>query len=173
MRWQTRRGERLWKASTPKLRRFFAAAVFFTFAGAAILLDVTETRHVPLTILALYVTLFGFAAIGYSYAGLKDWRLAPVGLAFQAAATVVGSWAESHGYAVRLSPAAEHQRMAIDAMGCFIFIVVGYSLLIRFIHALSQRGARLQTEVLLAKQIHDSLVPVVEGRSGSIEYYGR
>ena len=173
MRWQTRRGERLWKASTPRLRRFFAAAVFFTFAGAAILLDVTESRHVPLGILALYVTLFGFAAIAYSFAGLKDWRLLPIALALQAAATGLGSWAESRGYAVRLSPAGEHERMVTDAIGCFLFIVVGYSLLIRFIHALSQRGARLQTEVQLAKQIHESLVPAIAGRSSGAEYYGR
>ena len=51
--------------------------------------------------------------------------------------------------------------------------MLGYILFIRFIHRVARGHAELQTEVTLARRIHDALVPVVSGRSARADYYGR
>jgi hypothetical protein len=173
MRWRSRRGERLWAASSPQGRVLFALGVFAVFAALGVLLDVPRATHAPLPVLALYALLMGAMAVGYAFALIWDTRLLPVAVGLFVLTNLVGNWASVPGRSVALAPAAQQARLRFDSVAAFAFVVGGYILLIRFIHSMARGHARLHTEVELARGIHDALVPAVSGRTSHAEYYGR
>jgi sigma-B regulation protein RsbU (phosphoserine phosphatase) len=82
-------------------------------------------------------------------------------------------WATAASRVRVLAPAEQHARLVTDAIACFVCVILGYTFFLRFIHAMARGHTRLQTEVTLAKGIHDALVPTVSGRSAHADYYGR
>ena len=173
MRWQTRRGERFWGATSARTRLLFALGVFFVFSTFGVLLDVPRRMHAPLPYLALYAALMGVMAVCYAFALMWDLRLLPVGIGMLFVMALVGERANAPGRAVVLPPEAQHQRLLLDTILSFELVALGYVFMIRFIHSMARGHARLQTEVDLARGIHDALVPPVSGRSAGAEYYGR
>lgn len=172
MKWRSKRGQRFWEASTRSSRVLFALAIFFTFAGLSILFDVPRAVHPPLWSLALYALTFGLTAAGYGFAALWDLRLVPPAVLLHMGSTViVTSYFKRHPMAT-LAAAAQHQRLFIDAVACFLLVGLGYVSMIRFIHSMARGHALLKAEVTLARRIHESLVPVVSGCAGACEYYG-
>jgi len=149
----------------------FGLAVFFLFAGVAILLDVPRATHPALWGLAIYAAMLGMTCVVYAFGTLKDLRLMPLAIALQIGSSVFAKWATRADQT--LTPAMLHQRLQIDALACFTLVILGYAFFIRFIHRVSRGHADLRTEVRLAKGIHDSLVPVVSGRVAGADYYGR
>jgi sigma-B regulation protein RsbU (phosphoserine phosphatase) len=61
----------------------------------------------------------------------------------------------------------------LEAMVCIAAIVLGYIFFVMFITGEGTKTVRLQTEIGLAKKIHDHLVPAVDFRSDHLELYGR
>jgi hypothetical protein len=173
MRWRTKRGERFWGASTRRSRIFFALAIFFTFAGLAVLFDVPRAAHPPLWTLAVYASVFGVMAVSAGFAALWDLRIIPLTIVLQVGLTYFARWIERLQHWPTLSPDGQHQRLVADASLCFVLVALGYVFFIRSIHAIARGHAELRTEVMLARRIHDALVPRIAGRSGRAEYYGR
>ena len=58
-------------------------------------------------------------------------------------------------------------------MGIIIQLVLGYIFLIQFIMTEGTRHVRLKTEMNLAKELHDILVPTINLKNGNWEIYGR
>lgn len=173
MRWQSKRGERLWKASSARSRVMFACAVFFTFSALGVLVDVPRPTHTPLWSFAIYVALFGAIGVAYVFGTLWDLRLIPAAIGLQIALSMFADWATEVARVTALAPAEQHARLVMDAIACFFFVIIGYTFFVRFIHIMVRSHARLQTEVTLAKGIHDALVPTVSGQSDHADYYGR
>jgi phosphoserine phosphatase RsbU/P len=173
MRWKTRRGKRLWAATSPRTRLFLGIGVFCVFATFGVLLDVPRQAHVPLPYLALYAFLMGLMAVCYAFALLWDQRLLPIGIALLLLNSSIGEWVSRPGRGLVLSPAATHARLRTDTIVSIALIALGYVFLIRFIHSLARRHANLSTEVELARAIHDALVPAVSGSTRGVEFYGR
>src|SRR5215471_11267597 len=92
MRWQTKRGERFWAASSTSSRVMFGLAVFFLFAGVAILLDVPRATHPALWGLAIYAAMLGMTCVVYAFGTLKDLRLMPLAIALQIGSSVFAKW---------------------------------------------------------------------------------
>jgi serine phosphatase RsbU (regulator of sigma subunit) len=65
------------------------------------------------------------------------------------------------------------QRAARDGFACLALTMAGYALFIRFITSQGVQSVRMRTEMLLARDIHDSLVPPLTCRKGPVEVYGR
>ena len=151
----------------------FALGVFCVFATLGVLLDMPRPAHAPLFYLAAYASLMGAMAVCYAFTAFWDLRLLPVAVGLLFLREMVGDWANAPGTAVVLSPPAQHQRLTTDTWVAFVLLVLGYVFLVRFIHTIARGHARLQTEVDLARGIHEALVPDVSGRSASAEYYGR
>jgi len=172
MRWRTRRGARLWAATSPGGRMLLALGVFCIFATLGVLLDMPRAAHPPLPALAAYACLMGAMAVCYAFTLFWDLRLLPPAFVLLFLMSAVGDWAVAPGRAVVLSPADQHRRLTTDTWVAFELLVLGYVFLIRFIHTIARGHARLQTEVDLARGIHEALVPVVSGRSAGAEYYG-
>ncbi len=173
MRWQSKRGERLWNSTSARSRIMFACAIFFTFSALGVLVDVPRPTHTPLLTFAIYVAFFGAIGVAYVFATLWDLRLIPVAIALHVAISMFADWATAAARVATLAPAEQHTRLVMDAIGCFVFVMLGYTFFVRFIHVMVRGHARLQTEMVLAKGIHEALVPTVSGQSGHAEYYGR
>jgi len=65
------------------------------------------------------------------------------------------------------------ERAARDGFMCLALAMGGYGLFIRFITSQGVQSVRLRTEMTLARDIHDSLVPPLTCRQGSLEVFGR
>jgi serine phosphatase RsbU (regulator of sigma subunit) len=65
----------------------------------------------------------------------------------------------------------QHQ-LASLGVGAMFSIILGYFLLVLFVRRLGKSYFRVQTEVKLAGEIHASLVPTIQKRSGQFEFYG-
>lgn len=173
MRWQSKRGKRLWAATSLRSRVLLFLAIFFTASALGVLLDIPRTSHLPAAYLVTNVALFGLMAVFFGLGTVLDLRLILVGLAFNAIATGIGTFAAGSLAAVPIPAVAEHQRLRVDVIAAFACIVLGYFFFIRFIHSMARSHSVLNTEVVLAKRIHEALVPVVSGRSEHARYYGR
>src|SRR5262245_24775652 len=171
MRWRTKRGERFWATTSRSSRVLFGLAMFFFFAGLAILFDVPRASHPPLWGLAIYAAVFGATVVTYAFAVLWDLRLIPLAVVSYVATSAIGTWV-TH---LRPTPTmlTHQQRLEVDAFACSALVLLGYLLFIRFIHRMARGHAELRTEVRLAKEIHDSLVPVVTGSVDRADCDGR
>jgi stage II sporulation SpoE-like protein len=173
VRWQTKRGARLWEASTARSRVMLFGALFFTASTAGVLFDVPRTTHTPLWSFAIYVVLSGMIGVAYAFASLWDLRLIPLVMGLNIALSTFGYWATLAARATMLAPAEQHARLVLDAIACSAFVALGYVFFVRFIHVMAQSNSRLQTEMALARGIHEALVPTVYGQSDHTDYYGR
>ena len=173
MQWQSKRGKRLWAATSLRSRVLMFLAIFFTASALGVLLDVPRPIHLPVPYLAVYVALFGIMAVVFGLATVLDLRLMVVGIALNVIDGMVGKWATQAVGATPLSAAAEHRRLLGDTIASFACVVLGYFFFVRFIHTMARRHSVLNAEVTLAKRIHEALVPVVSGRCERADYYGR
>jgi stage II sporulation SpoE-like protein len=173
MRWQTKRGARLWMATTARSRAMLYGALFFTASTAGVLSDVPRTTHTPLWSFALYVVLSGTIGVAYAFASLWDLRLMPLVVGLNVALSTFGYWATGGDRVTALAPAEQHARLVLDAIASFVCVVLGYAFFVRFIHVMARANFGLQTEMALARGIHESLVPTVCGQTDHADYYGR
>jgi stage II sporulation SpoE-like protein len=173
MRWQTKRGARLWKATSARSRAMLFGALFFTASTAGILLDVPRTTHTALWSFALYVALSGAIGVAYAFASLWDLRLIPLVLGLNIALSAFGRWATAAARVTVLAPAEQHARLVLDAIACFFCVALGYVFFVRFIHIMARSNSGLQAEMALARGIHETLVPTVCGQADHADYYGR
>src|SRR5690242_2641557 len=173
MRWQSKRGARFWNATSVRSRVMFGVAIFFMLGAMGLLIDVSQAAHAPLWTLAVYVGLLGAVGVTYVFAMLWDLRLLLVAIGLHATASAFAAWATAPAQMSVLTPAEQHTRLHLDAIVTIAFVTLSYSLFMRFMHSVVRGHARMQTEIDLAKGIHDALVPTVSGRSNNADYYGR
>ena len=173
MRWQTKRGARFWSASTARSRAMLFCAVFFSFSAVSVLFDVPRATHPPLWIFAAYAALSGTVGVVYALVTMWDLRLIPLAVGLQIAQSTFTGWATAAARMAVMTPAEQHARLVLDTIVCFFFVALGYVFFVRFIHSLALSNSRLQTEMALARGIHDTLVPTLCGQSGHADYYGR
>jgi len=69
-------------------------------------------------------------------------------------------------------PATPPGRLFVDGTGAIAALMGGYSLFIHFINSSASRYLRVRTEIDLARDIHRVLVPPIDCRIGSVEFYG-
>lgn len=152
----------------------FLAGVCFTFGSFGFIFDGLSLGETSLPRLAFAFLLSGGAGVGYALAALRNRLFLPlvavVHLSLMPLAFLPGVH-QPAGAAAALE--AARQRMILDAPGAAVAIGVGYALFVVFIAREGSKSLRLQTEVTLAKEIHDILAPEILERVGRYEIYGR
>ena len=162
---------RFWASVPARSLAVFLAGVFCTFGCLGLLVDVGAAGQTPARLLVFRVLAYGVVALFYAWGGMRDWRFLFVGLAVQLATQF---WGPSHAVAPRaLSFDALRLRLGIDAMAAMGLLLLGYILIVRFILTDGRRHLRVQAEMALARQIHETLVPAVSTRGAGYEAYGR
>lgn len=148
-------------------------AVFCLFSTIGFLTDVNGLGRQPLAGLVSSVTLAGLVAVGYAYCGTRHPRWLPVVILAHVAATLVIRRAFPAAPLATMPPLEEVEaRMDIALTGSMLGIVGGYVLFVMFIYTEGNRYVRLQTEVALAREIHQLLVPTLAARVGGYEFLG-
>lgn len=164
---------KFWSSLDTRALLPFYAGAFCMFAAIGPLLDVAAGgAHSPRQLVAN--TLFaGFVAVLYAYCAIRRVWLFPVAFVVQFAGNAaLGSVFPEVPNA--LTGAALEQRLRLDAMATLALMTVGgYGFFVMFIVTQGRRHIRLQAEIALARRLHETLVPIIDGRYGRYQIYAR
>ncbi len=145
----------------------FWFAIGLTFAAFGFLMDVmARGRSTPLT-LALNVFTIGLAPVALVWTRMTGRRRT-----FLVVAAVYSLYTL---FVARVSvrlPETPPGRLFLDAAGAMATLMGGYLLFVHFINSSATRYLRARTEIELAHEIHQVLVPPIDRRIGDIEFYG-
>src|SRR5215469_10459123 len=160
-----------WTAVHGWSRVLVLAAVFCQFAAFGLMaLEMRTNRATGAQIVLRMVLTGGFGA---GYAALvmaRKFRYFPVLILIQALSELLLAKTSRPGES--LAGAALQGQLVRFAIGAMIGIVVAYNLMIHFFRAEGRRYFEMRTEMALAKEIHDSLVPVCATSFAGFEIYG-
>jgi len=164
---------RFWQEVSLRSTLLSAAGVFCLFAPLGFLVDVIDAGRHTARHLAFLVVFSGIMAVGYFVAGSRRWMWALVGLgAFQVVVTY-GTRPLFPAPPPLAEVAALRGRLVLDGLGIIALIIASYHLLMAFIGSEGVRQVRMGTELALAGEIHDTLVPPVSLRGDFFEVRGR
>ena len=159
------RGQNPFDHFSPSARLIFYAGVFCVFAPFALIYDLASPKGLPWTTLALWSIYSGATSVGWAYGLTRNvrflWIHVPVSF-------VVASL-----FGERFYERSNAQTFLVaEAVVCIVVVVLGYIFLSVFISREGTKSIRLQTEINLAKEIHDHLVPAVGRTTEHLELYG-
>lgn len=154
-------------AMLPRRSAFvFFAAVFFTFAPLSVLMVSSLAQQRPWTSVLFLWLLSGCIAVSWAATFTLSARYAVGIVLFSALAFVFFG-------VVRDGPLGVHDvGGSVEGLGSAAAIVVGYVLFVVFISGQGRATMRLQTEMELARSIHETLVPPVDVTEGNYEIRG-
>jgi serine phosphatase RsbU (regulator of sigma subunit) len=140
-------------------------AVFFIFAPIGLLLVNRFAAVRPWQATSVYFAFSGLQAVGWAYAFFANrYRILYLVVAAQVL-WVVMPWA----FPVTSGPSFA---MSFEGIGSVVAIAAGYALFVMFIAGEGARSVRLETEMSLAREIHDALIPPVTGTVDRYELFG-
>jgi sigma-B regulation protein RsbU (phosphoserine phosphatase) len=150
-------------------RRSFAVflfAVFFTFAPLGLLMTSAFSPPRPLAEVALSWVLSGLVAVSWALTfTLSRWFAFAIAATSLAQMTAFGTFSEGPAPITPGQP-------ALATLATALAIALGYVLFIVFISRQGQATLRLHTEMVLARQIHETLVPPIQVRRDRLEIVG-
>jgi len=164
---------RFWQEASLRSTLLCAGGVFCLFAPMGFLVDVIDAGRHTGPHLAFLVLLSGTMSVGYFVAGSRRWQGVLVGLAaFQLAVTY---WSLPYFPPPPAPPSVDvlRPRLILDGMGVFAGIMGSYSFFMAFIASEGVRQVRMTTELTLAGEIHETLVPPVALSGPGFEVCGR
>jgi serine phosphatase RsbU (regulator of sigma subunit) len=150
-----------------------AAAVFCLFAPLGFLVDVLDAGRNTGPHLAFLVVLSGLMSVGYFLTGTRRRMWALCGLAVVQVAITYWSVRFFPAPRTPLDIASLRSRLILDGLGVITGIMASYSLFMAFIATEGIRQVKMRTELTLAGEIHDTLVPPIELRGSGFEVRGR
>jgi len=132
-------------------------AIFFTFATIGFASDIRSAGQIPLNHLFILIVYSGLVAVAYAIAGMKNpWYFAivvPLHISFHI------FYQPSFEIEELAAPMAN--RLSFDAFGIILLVVLGYFFFIIFISNQGKKTFKLATEMELARQMHEVLVPEI------------
>ena len=144
----------------------FFAAVFFTFAPIGLLVASSFERAISPSATLVFWLLSGGVAVSWAATfTVSRWFIAGI-VVFQAGMFVFFSsiGRQWHGYG--------GGTFSLEGVGSTVAIVIGYVLFVIFINGQGNTVVRLQTEMDLARQIHETLVPPLSLTEQRFEVFG-
>ena len=148
-----------------KARIIFYGGVFCFFAPFNLIYDLASPANKPWPILLAWTLYSGVTAVGFAYAFANDLRFLWIVIPFP---FLVGTFF-GHTFYNRDNVQVS---LFIEAGISVVMMVLGYVLFVVFIAGEGAQTVRLRTEMSLAKEIHDHLVPKVDLKSANAEVYG-
>jgi phosphoserine phosphatase RsbU/P len=150
----------------------FLFAVFCTFASFGFLRDVQSLGRFTPAYLTYVVVSGGLVAVGYVLAIRRGpWRWLPVVVIAQVAGEILGRrWLGE-----LRPPLTEVEllgRLQSDSTRSLVALFAGYLGFVNFIARQGLRRLRVETEIALAHEIHDTLVPRVSLRACGFDVVG-
>ncbi len=144
-------------------------AIFFTFAALGFILDLLKGGQLSRWGLFIIVVYSGLLGLGYAHGVMRNWKVIPVVIAIQLSVLFL---VPDSGVNFPLDNLIK-SRLILDGLGIFITIILGYVFFIIFISGEGIRQVRMKTEMDLAKEMHDVLVPAIQYKNQRFEIYGK
>jgi len=143
----------------------FYTGVFCLFAPFSLIYDFMSPKGLRWQSLALWSVYSGVTAVGWAYSFTRNlrflWIWIPVSILVP----------QLFGRDFYTRPDARLALVA-QAVICICVIVLGYVFFVIFISGEGAKTMRLRTEINLARQIHQHLVPAIDRTTERFELYG-
>jgi len=153
---------------------FLLAAVFCLFATVGLLALMMHPDRVSPAKAVLRIFLSGGFAVAYAGSAMaRRFKFLIVVVALQATVeTLIGKMSAPAASLVG-QPEALQKQLGILGFAAMMGVILAYTLMIQFFKREGGRYFQVRTEMALASEIHQSLVPSYEGAIGGFEMYGR
>ncbi|HEU4930071.1 MAG TPA: PP2C family protein-serine/threonine phosphatase [Candidatus Krumholzibacteria bacterium] len=163
-----------WKGLSLRARVQLSIGIAATFATIGIFQDFWAPGAPPWYIVALHCLVAGSISLSWAYTFMWSKKFVPMIVVTTLASIVLGTWSSyQFPNSGVTSISAWQTRGAVEAFFCMVLIAIGYIFFVRFIDTEGTEQLRLRTEVNLAREIHEVLVPSVHAIHGTVEIYGR
>jgi len=150
------------------------AAIFFTFATIGVITDmwqVGQERAWP-WVLAMAV-MSGLIALSWALAFIRSkWFFFFIPLTIVLQGVIAGVSVDGSSYYGEAASRTVSERLVVEGVACIIAIALGYIFFVVFIWKEGAGQLRLRTEVGLAQDIHNRLVPLIDMSTDRFEVYG-
>ncbi|MEE8584288.1 MAG: PP2C family protein-serine/threonine phosphatase [Acidobacteriota bacterium] len=153
----------------------FLLALFFTFTSLAFILDLALSSRFSISALISLAAFSGSSAMGYGYGAMRGLKYLPWAALYQIAGMYLLLPYLEEGLTPVGSPVTVlelQSRMQLDAVGIGVGVFLGYIFFTIFITREGRRYLKAHTEIRLAREIHDHLVPKIDRRLKKFEFYG-
>jgi hypothetical protein len=148
------------------------AAWFLAAAALGFVADLLQIKVPPLAHGFFWPVWIGLIGLGLSVAQLKKSQMVlPLSLLLWLG--ILLAYLKLRTSAPAPFPEAVFPRILTDAIAVFIGLGISHRLLLSFITSEGLAHIRMQTELVLAHEIQETLVPTVSLQSGRFEAYGR
>ena len=146
----------------------FIFAIFLIFSTTGYLHDIMSSGRCSTLQLVVHVMVSGLVAVLWVVSFTHDMRVLPLAiLSFFVNIFLQDMW-------IPTDPAHDLQtRLTIDSIGILLALILGFIFLIQFILSEGVQHIRLRTEIKLAKDLHDVLVPPIRFENASYEIYAK
>jgi len=145
-------------------------AIFFTFSTIGFINDLWNAGQQPLWRLLVTIVYFGLFSVGCAHIVMRrDWKIIPLLIIVQF--SIMFLLPES-SVQIQIGELIKN-RLIFDGFGLVVSIVLGYVFFILFISGEGIPQVRLKTEIDLAKNMHDVLVPTIQFQNNNIIVYGK
>ncbi|HWP16017.1 MAG TPA: PP2C family protein-serine/threonine phosphatase [Xanthobacteraceae bacterium] len=163
-----------WRNLTPLARAKLSTAIFFTFSTIGIFQDFWAPGAPPWPVLTLQCIIAGGIALSWAYTFMWSKKFVIAIVLTTVASSLLGPMSSFNFPDSRIgSMDAWRARAAYEAAACCLMVIIGYIFFVRFVGTEGAEQLRLKTEVNLAQQIHEVLVPPVDQSFGRVEVFGR
>ncbi len=159
---------------SPREAAFLMTGVFLMFAPVMVLAVSDLAPDRPLRTFLFWSVVSGATAAVWAGLGMLRPRLLPLAAVLQFAVVALFATQLPRPFAIGVP------RVSVEGLGSILTMAAGYVLFIVFIRRQSHQkmrleleGARMQTELDLASQIHRALVPDITRRVGPLEVHAR
>jgi serine phosphatase RsbU (regulator of sigma subunit) len=160
-----------WTAVHGWSRLLLLTAVFCLFAAVGLMALEMQSNRATVAQIVLRMVVPGGFAVGYAALAMaRRLRYFPVLILAQVLTELL--LAKIHPPGERLAGAALQSQLVRLAVVAMVGILVAYSLMFHFFRVEGKRYFEMRTEMALAKEIHDSLVPVCATSFAGFEIYG-
>lgn len=157
-----------WKTLPTKSYIKLLIAIFFTFSSVGFIVDLWSGAQQALPQLLINVLYSGIVSIGYGHAAMRNWKFFPVVIVFQILYAFLSGQSDA---GIPLDDAIK-TRLMVDGLGILAVIMIGYVFFLIFISGEGIPQVQLKTEMNLAREMHEVLVPPIQFENEHFSIYG-
>src|ERR1700684_4648537 len=170
-----------WKSVPRKSIVLFLLGVFFLFSTLGFSSDISEMGRQPTLRYVLSILISGVFPVMYAFAGFalrkQCWKVIfPLFVVHFLLINVLANQLPASPLPTQMD-AAEiarmHARLSLDGAAITVAVGLGYACLLYISITEFRRYFRAHTEITLASEIHQVLVPPIATKIGDFEFFGR
>lgn len=170
-----------WRSIPRKSLVGFLLGVFLLFSTIGIASDIAEMGRQPVLRFVISVLLSGIFPVFYAFTGFalrkQFWKgVLPLFAIHFVLMNVLANWLPTLPQPAQMGAAdinRLHTRLSFDGLAIMIAVGLGYGCILYVTITEFRRYFRVHAEMELASEIHHVLVPAIDTKLGSFEFYGR